>query len=414
MRQIVITESERNQMLSKHSNQGTIDLSDVVITDWLSPDEKYVIFLDELYDIEKKTKIGNIWKSSDNLIMFLEHSFRVSKLRQDLKEEASNVFKKKILSESKEDLTPLKPFIKEFLLNEDFWNDTWVGQGLNYAGRFIKDTAKSTVKGVTDFGKDLLKGGIEVGKALLSGDWAEVLNLLKKGAKWLARKIRQAVYSPVGIIVDVILVATGVGKVPQVIVWAIVVCLDIYEFATGDYEHQEEPLWMRILFFLCDIMGLFTAGIAASAARSTVRAATSGLRSMEGVGQAALKNRSFGKFLKESISYLKELPSKLSQASSKLGKGYFANFFKSAINKAADFVKWILDTFKNAFKSPALKPALVNAGIITSLGATGEYLKDKKKEKDLDQKKSEERAKEQDRELEKVVSQQKVDFSEYL
>lgn len=414
MRNLVITESEKKQMLSKHLNQGSIDLSDVVITDWLSPDEKYVIFLDELYDIKNKTKIGNIWKSSDNLIMFLEHSFKVSKLRQDLKEEASNVFKKKILSEGKHDLTPLKPLIKEFLLNEDFWSDTWVGQGLTYAGRFLKDTGKSTVKGVVDFGKDLVKGGIKVGKALLSGDWAEVLDLLKKGSKWLARKIRQAVYSPVGIIIDIILVATGIGKVPQVIVWAIVVCLDVYEFATDDYEHTNEPLWMRILFFLCDIMGLFTAGVAASAARSTVRAATSGVRSIEGVGQAALKNRSFGKFLKESISYLKELPSKLSQASSKLGKGYFANFFKTAINKVGDFVKWILNTFKNAFKSPALKPALVNAGIITTLGATGEYLKDKKKEKDLEQKKSEEKAKKQNQELEKVVSNQKVDFSEYL
>ena len=34
-----------------------VDMNSVVITEWMSPDERYVIFLDELYDIEKKVKI---------------------------------------------------------------------------------------------------------------------------------------------------------------------------------------------------------------------------------------------------------------------------------------------------------------------------------------------------------------------
>lgn len=376
MKKVIITESDRNQIISQHSLIPSIDVNNVVISDWLSPDEKYVIFLDELYDLENKTKLGDIWKSPDNLLLFLEHTFRVSNLRQDIKEHASSLFSKTILSENKQDLTYLKPVIKEFLLSEDFWNDTWVGKGLGYAGKFIKDTAKSTVKGVADFGKGLVKGGAAFGKAILTGDWQEVWNLLKQGTKWLARKIRQALYSPVGIIIDTILVVTGVGKIPQAAVWAIVVALDIYEFVTGDYEDKDEPMILRILFFLIDILGLVSAGAAAVAARTMVKAAGGTVR---GIETAAVKSPGFRAMLESLFKALKKLPSKLAEFGSMLGKGHFGKLFKLALENVNKFIKFVLEQVKSVFKSPALKPTLVNAGLITTIGAGGEALKDYRK-----------------------------------
>lgn len=376
MKKVIITESDRNHIISEHSLIPSIDVNNVVISDWLSPDEKYVIFLDELYDLENKTKLGDIWKSPDNLLLFLEHTFRVSNLRQDIKEHASSLFSKTILSENKQDLTYLKPVIKEFLLSEDFWNDTWVGKGLGYAGKFLKDTAKSTVKGVADFGKGLVKGGAAFGKAILTGDWKEVWNLLKKGTKWLARKIRQALYSPVGIIIDTILVVTGVGKIPQAAVWAIVVALDIYEFVTGDYEDKDEPMILRILFFLIDILGLVSAGAAAVAARTMVKAAGGTVR---GIEAAAVKSPGFRAMLESLFKALKKLPSKLAEFGSMLGKGHFGKLFKLALENVNKFIKFVLEQVKSVFKSPALKPTLVNAGIITAIGTGGEALKDYRK-----------------------------------
>lgn len=376
MKKVIITESDRNHIISEHSLIPSIDVNNVVISDWLSPDEKYVIFLDELYDLENKTKLGDIWKSPDNLLLFLEHTFRVSNLRQDIKEHASSLFSKTILSENKQDLTYLKPVIKEFLLSEDFWNDTWVGKGLGYAGKFLKDTAKSTVKGVADFGKGLVKGGAAFGKAILTGDWKEVWNLLKQGTKWLARKIRQALYSPVGIIIDTILVVTGVGKIPQAAVWAIVVALDIYEFVTGDYEEKDEPMILRILFFLIDILGLVSAGAAAVAARTMVKAAGGTVR---GIEAAAVKSPGFRAMLESLFRALKKLPSKLAEFGSMLGKGHFGKLFKLALENVNKFIKFVLEQVKSVFKSPALKPTLVNAGIITAIGTGGEALKDYRK-----------------------------------
>jgi hypothetical protein len=40
MKKIVITESDKSQILSKHLKEVSLDLDNVVITDWLSPDEK--------------------------------------------------------------------------------------------------------------------------------------------------------------------------------------------------------------------------------------------------------------------------------------------------------------------------------------------------------------------------------------
>ena len=53
MKRIIISESEKSQILGLHSKIN----DDVIITDWLSPDEKYVIFLDELYDIKNNTHL---------------------------------------------------------------------------------------------------------------------------------------------------------------------------------------------------------------------------------------------------------------------------------------------------------------------------------------------------------------------
>ena len=148
MRNIVLTESEKKQILKKHIKEMNVIDENIVITDWLSPDEKYMIFLDELYDIKNKTKLGDIWSNPDNLVIFLEHSYRVSSLKQSIKEEASEVFGRVMLTESNQDLTPLKPLIKQYL-KEGLWD--------NFKD-WVSDTAQSTVKGVSDFFVDSWEG----------------------------------------------------------------------------------------------------------------------------------------------------------------------------------------------------------------------------------------------------------------
>ena len=406
MKKIIITESDKKQIISKHLKECAVDIENVVIKDWLSPDEKYLIFLDELYDLENKTKLGDVWKKPDNLILFLEHSFRVSKFKKTIKEHAQKTFGSILLTENTQDISEIKPLIKEFLSEG---KNAW-----NYFTDFVSNTAKSTASGVWNFGSDLVKGGYKLGGEILKGNWSEVWNLMKQGVKWLARKIRQAIYSPVGIIIDTILIATGYGKVPQVIVWAIVVLLDIYEFVTGDYEHKDEPMWLRIVFFLIDILGLVMAGVAAKAARTAVKAAVAAGRGIDGLAEAAIKNPTFKELLITAVKSLKELPAKLAGLSGTLGKGYFSKLLKMGLSKVGDFVKWIIEGLKSTWKSGALRPILVTTGIVSGIGTGVEYLKDINKEKqktaELERKKEEEAYEE----LGVAISNKEVDMSSLL
>jgi hypothetical protein len=291
----------------------------------------------------------------------------------------------------------MKPYFKKLFLTEwNFWDNTYVGE-------FLKKTGKETVKGVSDFISQGYEGLKKFGIAISKGEWNEVVKLLASGPKWIARKIRQAVFSPVGMIIDAILIATGVGKVAQVVVWAIVVVLDIYELISGDYEHPDEPMWLRILFMGVDVLGLVFAGAAAKAGRVVIKNSVVGAKTAEQMGTNIAKNPRMIELLRKIVSGIKELPSKLSSVAKSLSKNKtWGGFISQALTGVGKFVQKILDSIKGMFKSKALRPVLVQLGLITGLGTGIEIYSDIKK-KDT---------KKQDDELLKLLDKQKGDYDQ--
>jgi hypothetical protein len=392
MRNIVLTESEKKQILKKHIKEMNVIDENIVITDWLSPDERYMIFLDELYDIKNKTKLGDIWSNPDNLVIFLEHSYRVSSLKQSIKEEASEVFGRAMLTESNQDLTPLKPLIKQYL-KEGLWG--------NFKD-WVSDTAKSTVKGVSDFFVDSWEGIKEFGVAISKGDWNEIVSLMGRGVKWLARKLRQAIYSPVGLIVDAILVATGVGKGAQVVAWAIVVALDIYEFTTGDYEHPDDPMWMRVLFFGMDILGLVLAGYAAKAAKTAIKTATVGAKTAEEAGEMIARNPAAYSALKAMSEVSGKVPSMLGKSAGMMEKTFpkGANFVDKSISKAPEALAKSEGVFKRIWKGA--KAGTKTGVVVGGIGTAEKYLQGGKEVK----------LAADNKELGKALTSQEADYSQ--
>lgn len=392
MRNIVLTESEKKQILKKHIKEINVIDENIVITDWLSPDERYMIFLDELYDIKNKTKLGDIWSNPDNLVIFLEHSYRVSSLKQSIKEEASEVFGRVMLTESNQDLTPLKPLIKQYL-KEGLWD--------NFKD-WVSDTAQSTVKGVKDFAVDSWEGIKEFGVAISKGDWNEIVSLMGRGVKWLARKLRQAIYSPVGLVVDAILVATGVGKGAQVVAWAIVVALDIYEFSTGDYEHPEDPMWMRVLFFGMDILGLVLAGYAAKAAKTAIKTATVGAKTAEEAGEMIARNPAAYSALKAMSEVSGKVPSMLGKSAGMMEKTFpkGANFVDKSISKAPEALAKSEGVFKRIWKGA--KAGTKTGVVVGGIGTAEKYLQGGKEVK----------LAADNKELGKALTSQEADYSQ--
>ena len=378
-RKLIITESEKNDILNLHNQTNNLFEGDVVVTDWISEDNRYAVFMDHLFDIENKTDLGNIWKKSDNLFLFLEYAFNVSSMSSVIKEDAQNFFNKRVLLENTIDLTPIKPIIKK-MLKEDFWKDTALGRGLGYAGNWVKDTAYSTYTGITSTFDEAWQGIKKASIAISKGDFKELFKLIGQGFLWAGRKIRSAAYSTVGMIIDAILVATGVGKIAQVVVWAIIVAVDIYEFISGDYEEKDQPMWMRILFFGCDVLGLVFAGAAAKAARVGIKTVIGGSKVASEVGEKIAKSPTVMGILKNMVTAIKDVPSKLAGLSKQLGKGgFWSGLLSKALSGVGKFVTKFLESIKSLFTKKEMRPVLLQLGLIGGIGTYHEYSKENSK-----------------------------------
>ena len=274
MKKLVITEDEKREILAKHTNMEVNEI--VIFPQWLTPDDKYLILADNLIDIHEQKFYGNIWENFSNMVIFIDHLYEKSNFDPIIKEHAKKVTSKLLLTESRIDMRPYLPEIQRMMIEEGFWGDVWDGakkftkkaakavtNTVKKGAEWVADTAKATAKGIVDTAVAIGNGLYKIGSAIINGDLKQLWDLIKQGVLWAARKVRQAVYSTVGMIVDAILVATGVGKAAQFVVWAIVVVLDIYELSTGNYEHPDDPMWMRILFFGIDIFAMCTTGAAA-------------------------------------------------------------------------------------------------------------------------------------------------------
>lgn len=316
----------------------------IVITDWLSPDEKYCIFLDELYDIKNKKKLGDIWENSlENLKFFIRYSTSVSDLKKEIKESIYISLNNNLIVESY-DIGLLKENIKT-LISEDWFSD---------ATDWVSDKASDAMD-VHRAAMDLVKSKVP-----------DVLTWVRQGVLFLARKLREAMYSTAGIIVDAILVATGIGKSVQWIPWAIILSLDIYELFSNDYE---EPLWQKILFTLFDALALVTTGALAKGLRIGLKGATN----MKQVSSLIMKNPKYRSIFAKIPEYLGKISPKLRQAikyiKSKYPKG--ADLITKSLNKIDDFINLVYKEFGKVFSKPGLTAGATAAGIVYGMKKIG-------------------------------------------
>lgn len=344
---LLINESERNKILGLYERPVVVE--SIVITDWLSPDEKYCIFLDELYDIEKKEKMGNVWENFDNFKFFLKHSFEVSQnIPQQIKEDVLKTLDSFVITESIQNLTPLKPIFKQ-LLKES------LGDWVSGAGEWLKDTAVSTYTGLTDFVSTSYEGAKKLIGGISKGEWSEVLNLIKKGALWVTRKIRQALYSPVGLILDAILLATGIGKAAPFVLWGVVVALDIYELISGNYEDKEESFLSRLLFTGIDVIGMVFAGAAAKSSRILLGSIFRKYgTTTSGLSKAAKVNPTFRGILEKIVSSAQNASSVMGKVTSFLSKKspMLFKFVSSIIGGLGKFLGKIIKTIRQILGTP--------------------------------------------------------------
>jgi hypothetical protein len=226
----------------------------------------------------------------------------------------------------------MKPMFKQFLVEEGLWDDfkSWVGK-----------TAKGAVQGTKDFINTGIKGLKKTYSYIKDGDWKAAFDIIKKGALYVARKIRSAMYHPVGLILDAILVATGIGKGAQIVVWAIIVALDVYELASGDYEEPDLSMGWRLLFLGVDILGLVFAGAAAKSGKALVRGAISRFgKSTEAVSKSVRETPALKSIMEKILSGVSGASGKISQAGNllKTKSPSLYKWFSGIIGKLQSFL----------------------------------------------------------------------------
>jgi hypothetical protein len=390
-RRQIISESEQNRILGLYNRPIATD--SIVIAEWLSPDEKFCIFLDDLIDVENKVKIGNIWENFDHFKFFLKHSFEVAtNLPQDIKESVLTSLDSFLITESNQNMVGLKPYVKE-LLSENIFKDAW---------DWTKDTVKGAAQGIKNFATTSIDGLKKLYTNIKDGEWKKAFEIIGKGILYVARSIRSAMYNPIGILLDAILIATGVGKGAQFVVWAIIVGLDIYELISGNHEDSTLSLPWRLLFLGVDIIGLVFAGIAAKGAKGIVGAALKKFGSSAEAFSTAMKSnpalQGIGKKILTALNGANGLISKaLSSLKSSSPKiyGFISkplSAFGSFVTKIAKLLGGGLKGAVNVVSKPgnAIKSALgggrlgsgakatFNTGAL--LGGIGAYTQGKKNE----------------------------------
>jgi len=315
----IVTESERNRIRGIHGFSPK--KRDYIFEACVTVDGRYFVIQDEVFDIQEQKTIGNLWGSLDVFKTIFESI--------KLEDEGYSQVRENILSlpilESQQNLYGLRDILLEF----EFLQDTWLGRQFKKAGDSAVDFAKTSYEGVKKFGL-----------AISQGDWMGILKLLGQGVKYLLRKLKDALYSNLGMIVDAILIATGVGAGAAKIAWGLVVALDAYQLISDDWPEEEknDPFWLKCLFFGFDILGFVSAAAAAKAAKAGIMPLKALVNSPTRIAQYFEKNPKVKGMVTSMVDGIKQVPALLQSLMKTLATKF---------PKGASFINSILGGLKS-------------------------------------------------------------------
>ena len=334
---LIISETEKSDIRELY---GLIPIKrNYIFEASVSSNGRYFIIHDEVFDIQEQKTIGNLWGSIDVFKTIFQNTILDNSEYAQIRE---SVLSLPIL-EGKETLYGLR----DILLEWNFFDNTWVGGELKKAGQGIKDFATTSYQGLKDFGI-----------AISQGDWKNVLSLLAKGVKYLLRELKSALYSTVGMLVDAILVASGIGLSVQWIPWAMVTALDVYQISTNDWPPEESalPTWAKFLTLGFDILGLVLTSAAAKAAKVSLNPLIKMGNNTGRISQYLSKNPKLKNIIESMIKGINKVPKMLSNAQSFLIKKFpnGAKFISGILGKLSGVLKTMEESLSKLIgKTPA-------------------------------------------------------------
>jgi len=245
------------------------------------------------------------------------------------------------------------PGFEGVVITEGFWGDVW--DGVTSVGSKVVDVIG---KGLDTVATGVKKAGAWLADNTVVGGWiASGYKWLKeKGITWLMEGLRSAVYSPVGMGVEVFLTVTGVGAPIVMVVYGVLLLWDLSKMASGDPTFS----WWEVFF---DILGIVTSGIGAAPARLAIKetgimAKTAGKSLGETVQIGAKQGGVIGSFLKKLGTLLGKGVSGIlgfvQQGAAWLGKNFGFKSLEKYVGSAKTYVD---DLVKSINKVDNILPA---------------------------------------------------------
>jgi hypothetical protein len=319
-----ITESERRKIKQMY---GLVEKQDFVFDFVLTENNKYLIMMDEVFISGNNGKsIGTIWENTHIFNEIIKES--LTKLGNTITESVHNEIEN-ILENTKWTKDIVSAWVNENKIlteeeNEGLWSK-------------LKTGAKNIA---SDIGGNIMKGM----------EW-----VFKNGVLPFLRWVRRGLYTGLGVVIDVVVSILAVKT--NAIVWAVIVLLDIYEIATGDFdpkdpERKESPWWGLI----GDSLGLIFTGAVGLAFRKSIPRITK-----VGVKKGAPTMVKMLQGLSNKLPFLK---STLKNAANTLSKKFKGDTVISVILRSIDKVLTNLQIFLGKlFSKQGAKATAMGLGV---------------------------------------------------
>lgn len=284
-----------------------------IFEDYMTIDGRYLILNDDLFDLKEQKELGNVF-SLKNL---------------------KTIFENICVKDT--------PFIKEIrdILNNEKISLHEIKIGLIKQQKLLTEQEESNTLSNIDF-QTTQKGTPhnKVFTAILA----------------IARKIKKLLWSVGGIVVDTFLIASGIGKSVQWIPWAIVLALDVYQWASGDYGTDIEfqnasPVWKGLMIGF-DVLGLTTAGAISKIGRKIFEPIKA-LASEEQIARWIAKTPKAKVILQKIYNGISGVSTKLNSAARYLQKmPKMAQWFVKAVSLIPKFLNWLVKLLEKLLSAP--------------------------------------------------------------
>jgi hypothetical protein len=227
----IVSEQEKNRIKSLY---GILSKEKDFVFDFvLTENNKYLIIMDQVFvSGANGNSIGSIWENTHVFNEIIKDS--LGTINESVSELIDNIeWKKELVTEWLKDKT---------VITEGWWED--IKSGASKIGNYALEAAKT---------------------------------VFNKGVLPALRWVRRGLYTNYGIVIDV--VVSIMAAKTNAVVWLVIVLLDIYEIATGDFDPQDPDRMQLPFFFLfADLLGcIFTGAVALGAKKIAPAIAKEGL-----------------------------------------------------------------------------------------------------------------------------------------